>query len=36
LEQDGAEVMLEMGNIAKARLVPDYEAILAASRDKHN
>ncbi|MBT8050599.1 MAG: ribosome maturation factor RimP [Gammaproteobacteria bacterium] len=36
LEQDGAEVVLEMGNIAKARLVPDYEAILAASRDKNN
>lgn len=36
LDQDGTEVVLEMGNIAKARLVPDYDAILAASRDKDN
>ncbi|MEJ2385429.1 MAG: ribosome maturation factor RimP [Xanthomonadales bacterium] len=32
LRQDGAEVELDMGNIAKARLVPDYDAILAASK----
>jgi ribosome maturation factor RimP len=32
LLQDGVEVELELGNIAKARLVPDYEAILAASK----
>lgn len=30
--QDGAEVELELGNIAKARLVPDYDALLAASK----
>ena len=29
LDQDGAEVMLEMGNIAKARLVPDYDNLFA-------
>ena len=34
LEQDGVEVMLEMANVAKARLVPDYEAILAEKRNK--
>jgi len=28
LEQDGAEVRLEMGNIAKARLVPDYDSLF--------
>ena len=33
LRQDGAEVVLDMGNIAKARLVPDYDAILAASKN---
>ena len=33
LRQDGAEVVLELGNIAKARLVPDYDAILAASKN---
>jgi len=32
IRQDGEEVELELGNIVKARLVPDYEAILAASR----
>jgi len=32
LRQDGAEVVLELSNIAKARLVPDYDAILAASK----
>ena len=32
LRQDGEEVTLDMGNIAKARLVPDYDAILAASK----
>jgi len=30
LEQDGVEVTLEHGNIAKARLVPDYDSIFAA------
>jgi ribosome maturation factor RimP len=34
VEQDGAEVILEMSNIVKARLVPDYDAILAKSRNK--
>ena len=33
IDQDGAEVALEMSNIVKARLVPDYSAILAASKD---
>jgi ribosome maturation factor RimP len=28
LEQDGAEVELDMGNIAKARLVPDYDSLF--------
>jgi len=31
--QDGAEVEVELANIAKARLVPDYDAILAASKN---
>ena len=34
VEQDGEEVVLEMANVAKARLVPDYEAILAEKRNK--
>jgi ribosome maturation factor RimP len=29
IEQDGVEVILEHGNIAKARLVPDYDSIFA-------
>ncbi|MDT8320572.1 MAG: ribosome maturation factor RimP [Xanthomonadales bacterium] len=29
LEQDGQEVTLDMGNIAKARLVPDYDSFFA-------
>ena len=33
IDQDGAEVALEMSNIVKARLVPDYNAILASSKD---
>lgn len=28
LDQDGAEVELDMGNIAKARLVPDYASLF--------
>lgn len=28
LEQDGQEVALEFGNIAKARLVPDYDSLF--------
>ena len=28
LDQDGTEVELEMGNIAKARLVPDYDSLF--------
>jgi len=28
LEQDGSEVSLEFGNIAKARLVPDYDNLF--------
>jgi ribosome maturation factor RimP len=34
IDQDGVEVKLEFGNIAKARLVPDY-ARLFAERDSH-
>ena len=33
LRQDGEEVVLDISNIAKARLVPDYDAILAASKN---
>jgi ribosome maturation factor RimP len=32
LEQDGTEVVLDMGNIAKARLLPDYENLFAAAK----
>jgi ribosome maturation factor RimP len=28
LEQDGSEVSLEFGNIARARLVPDYDSLF--------
>ena len=28
LDQDGSEVELDMGNIAKARLVPDYDSLF--------
>ena len=34
LEQDGVEVILNFDNIAKARLVPDYDAILAEHNSK--
>jgi ribosome maturation factor RimP len=30
IDQDGTEVTLKHGNIAKARLVPDYDSIFAA------
>ena len=29
MEQDGVEVILDLGNIAKARLVPDYAGLFA-------
>lgn len=32
MEQDGTEVALEFSNIAKARLVPDYDNILAGHK----
>lgn len=32
IEQDGAEVRLDYDNIAKAKLVPDYEKILAGHK----
>ncbi len=32
VDQDGIDVALEFNNIAKARLVPDYESILAGHR----
>ena len=28
MEQDGSEVLLELGNISKARLVPDYDSLF--------
>jgi ribosome maturation factor RimP len=28
LDQDGSEVLLDVGNIAKARLVPDYDSLF--------
>jgi len=34
VEQDGSEVTLEFANIAKAKLVPDYEQILASHKTK--
>ena len=34
IDQDGTEVALELGNVVKARLVPDYDAILAGSKNK--
>jgi ribosome maturation factor RimP len=32
VDQDGSEVALEITNIAKARLVPDYDNILAGHK----
>jgi ribosome maturation factor RimP len=32
IEQDGVEVTLDFDNIAKARLVPDYDSILAGHK----
>jgi ribosome maturation factor RimP len=32
LEQDGSEVILDFDNIAKAKLVPDYDKILAGHK----
>ena len=34
IEQDGSEVSLDLNNIVKARLVPDYEKILAGRKTK--
>jgi len=34
IEQDGVEVTLDLDNIAKAKLVPDYEKILAGHKTK--
>jgi len=34
IDQDGSEVTLDFDNIAKARLVPDYEKILAGPKTK--
>lgn len=34
VEQDGSAVTLDFGNIVKARLVPDYEKILAGHKTK--
>jgi ribosome maturation factor RimP len=34
IEQDGKDVTLDFNNIAKARLVPDYEKILAGHKSK--
>ena len=32
IDQDGSEVILDIRNIAKARLVPDYDSILAGHK----
>jgi len=34
IEQDGSEVTLDFDNIAKAKLIPDYEKILAGHKSK--
>jgi len=34
IEQDGLEVSLDLSNIAKAKLVPDYDKILASRKKK--
>lgn len=34
IDQDGSQVTLEFNNIAKARLVPDYDKILAGHKMK--
>ena len=34
IEQDGTEVALNFDNIAKAKLIPDYEKILAGHKTK--
>jgi ribosome maturation factor RimP len=34
IEQDGVEVTLDLDNIAKAKLIPDYEKILAGHKTK--
>jgi ribosome maturation factor RimP len=34
IEQDGAEVTLDLSNVVKARLVPDYDKILAGHKMK--
>ena len=34
IEQDGSEVVLELSNIVKAKLVPDYEKILGSHKTK--
>jgi len=34
IEQDGSEVALDIDNIVKAKLIPDYEKILAGHKSK--
>jgi ribosome maturation factor RimP len=34
IEQDGSEVMLNLDNIVKAKLVPDYDKIMAGHKAK--
>lgn len=34
IDQDGSEVTLEIDNVVKARLVPDYDKILAGRKTK--
>ena len=34
IDQDGSEVTLEIDNVVKARLIPDYEKILAGHKTK--
>ncbi|MGA0266050.1 MAG: ribosome maturation factor RimP [Lysobacterales bacterium] len=34
IDQDGAEIALDFSNIAKARLVPDYDSLMSGQNDK--
>ena len=34
IDQDGAEIALDFSNIAKARLVPDYDSLMPGQNDK--
>lgn len=34
IDQDGAEIALDFSNIAKARLVPNYDSLMSGQNDK--